>query len=196
MMYCLTKSGRLPSTLVASQRKARGMTLVEVMIVVVIVGVLSALGIYGVSRYIRSAQATEAYGVINAIRGAQDVYRQDTMKYLDVSEGSYNNTHPAGPPGAFKTSWSGGSSVAATRFRELGVELDTATYYVFACVAIAAGSGVPAPPTSKQNFGFPQQASEPMYVVVAKANIDGDSTYSYMLTHNLTNEVYVENEGE
>lgn len=172
------------------------MTLVEVMIVVVIVGVLSALGIYGVSRYIRSAQATEAYGVINAIRGAQDVYRQDTMKYLDVSEGSYNNTHPAGPPGAFKTSWSGGSTVAATRFRELGVELDTATYYVFACVAIAAGGGVPSPPTSKQTFGFPTQASEPMYVVVAKANIDGDSTFSYMLSHNLTNEVYVENEGE
>ncbi len=172
------------------------MTLVEVMIVVVIVGVLSALGIYGVTRYIRSAQASEAYGVINAIRGAQDIYRQDTMKYLDVSQGSYGNTHPAGPPGAFKTAWAGGTSVTANRFRELGVEVDSATYFTFACVAVDPGSGVPAPPTTKQSFGFPSQVSEPVYVVVAKANIDGDSTFSYMLSHSLTNEVYVENEGE
>lgn len=172
------------------------MTLVELMIVVVTVGVLSALGIYGVTRYIRSAQSTEAYGIINAIRGAQDVYRQDTMKYLDVSQGSYANTHPAGPPGAFKTSWAGGSSVAASRFRELGVELDTATYYTFACVGVNPGSAVPAPPTAKQNFGFPTQVSEPVYVVVAKANIDGDSTFSYILSHSLAADLYIENEGE
>jgi prepilin-type N-terminal cleavage/methylation domain-containing protein len=180
----------------AMNRMHRGMTLVEVMIVVVIVGVLSALGIYGVTRYIRSAQASEAYGVINAIRGAQDIYRQDTMKYLDVSQGSFSNTHPAGTPGAFKTAWAGGSSTAATRFRQLGVEVDSATYFTFACVAVDPGNGVPSPPTSKQNFGFPSQVSEPVYVIVAKANIDGDSTFSYMLTHSLTNEVYVENEGE
>lgn len=172
------------------------MTLVEVMIVVVIVGVLSALGIYGVTRYIRSAQASEAYAIINAIRGAQDVYRQDTMKYLDVSDSSYSNTHPSGAPGAFKTSWAGGTSTAANRFRELGVELDSATYFTFACVAADPGEGVPSPPTTKQDFGFPQQVSEPMYVVVAKGNIDGDSQYSYMLSHSLTNEIYTENEGE
>jgi prepilin-type N-terminal cleavage/methylation domain-containing protein len=172
------------------------MTLVELMIVVVVVGVLSSLAIFGVTKYIRSAQSTEAYGIINAIRGAQDIYRQDTMKYLDVSQGSYSNTHPAGPPGAFKTSWSGGSSTTATRFRELGVELDTATYYTFACVGVDPGNGVPSPPTSKQNFGFPTQVSEPVYVIVAKANIDGDSTFSYILTHNLTSELYIENEGE
>jgi len=172
------------------------MTLVELMIVVVVVGVLSTLAIYGVSRYIRSAQSTEAYGIINAIRGAQDIYRQDTMKYLDVSQGSYANAHPAGTPGAFKTSWAGGSTTTANRFRELGVELDTATYYTFACVAVSPGGSVPAPPTTKQNFGFPNQVSEPVYVIVAKANLDGDSTFSYIVSHSLANELYVENEGE
>lgn len=172
------------------------MTLVEVMIVVAIVGILSTLAIYGVTRYIRSAQSSEAYAVINAIRGAQDVYRQDTMKYLDVSDGNYSNTHPAGNPGAFKTSWAGGSTTAANRFRELGVELDTATYFTFACVAVDPGGAVPSPPTTKKSFGFPQQVSEPVYVVVAKGNIDGDSTFSYMLSHSMTNEIYTENEGE
>lgn len=180
----------------ARGRGQRGMTLVEVMIVVVLVGVLASLGIYGVTRYIRSAQSSEAYGIINAIRGAQDVYRQDTMKYLDVSQGSYANTHPAGAPGAFKTAWAGGSTTTANRFRELGVEVDSATYFTFACVAVLPGAGVPSPPTTKQAFGFPSQVSEPVYVIVAKANIDGDSTSSYMLTHSLTSEVYIENEGE
>jgi prepilin-type N-terminal cleavage/methylation domain-containing protein len=172
------------------------MTLVELMIVVVVVGILSALGIYGVTRYIRTAQSTEAYGIINAIRGAQDVYRQDTMKYLDVSQGSYSNTHPAGPPGAFKTSWAGGTSTTANRFRELGVELDSATYYTFACVGVDPGNGVPTPPTTKTSFGFPAQVSEPVYVILAKANIDGDTAFSYILSHSLTAELYIENEGE
>ena len=175
---------------------ATGMTLVEVMIVVVIVGVLSTLAIYGVTRYIRSAQSSEAYAVINAIRGAQDVYRQDTMKYLDVSGGNYANTHPAGNPGAFKTAWVGGSTTAANRFRGLGVELDSATYFTFACVAVDAGGSVPAPPTTKKDFGFPETVSEPVYVVVAKGNIDGDSTYAHLLSHSMTTEIYSENEGE
>lgn len=173
-----------------------GMTLVEVMIVVVIVGVLSSLAIYGVTRYIRSAQSSEAYAVINAIKGAQEVYRQDTMRYLDVSGGNYGNTHPEGDPGAFKKSWAGGTTTAANRFRELGVELDTATFFTFACVAVAPGGSVPAPPTTKKDFGFPEQVNEPVYVVVAKGNLDGDSVYSYLLSHSLTNEVYIENEGE
>src|SRR5690606_16165613 len=144
--------------------RVRGMTLVEVMVVVVIVGVLSSLAIYGVSRYIRSAESSEAYAVINAIRGAQEVYRQDTFQYLDVSAGDFGTTHPTGVPSNSKQGWGGTLGVAGQNFRLLGVEVDSGTYFTYACVAGRAGDAFPTPPTDKKEFGFPENASEPFYV--------------------------------
>ncbi len=182
-----------------SVRNARGMTLVEVMIVVVIVGILSALGIYGVQKYLRSAQASEAYAVINAIRGAQEVYRQDTFEYLDVSGGNFDNSHPSAEPGV-KQSWgvAAGASddSAGRRFQQLGVDVDSGVHFRYSCVAGRTGSSFPSVPTQKKDFGLPGTASEPFYIIVAKGDLDGDGVYSYALSHSLTDEVYAEREGE
>lgn len=179
--------------------RARGMTLVEVMIVVVIVGVLSAIGIYSVTRYIRASQASEAGTIINAIKGAQEVYRQDTMQYLDVSNGNFGNSFPSADPlrGA-KQAWAG-EGETADNFKLLGVDVDSAVYFVYSCVAVRAGATMPAPPTSTiTDFGLNADAiaAEPRYMVVAKGDLDGDGTFSYAVSHNLMNEVYTENEGD
>lgn len=64
----------------ATQRGIRGFTLVELMIVVVIIGVLASLAIYGVTKYVTNAKTAEARLSIGAIsKGAIAAYDSETM---------------------------------------------------------------------------------------------------------------------
>jgi type IV pilus assembly protein PilA len=184
--------------MLSQTQNRRGFTLVELMIVVAIVSVLATLAIYGVRKYVMSAKTSEGTDVIASIRVAEEFYRQETFVYMDVSEGSFDNLHPTASPDGNKREFAGNGDDAdlAQRFRELGVETTGPVYMGYGVVAGRSGESFPDLPTTKQNFNFPAAASEPFFVVLAKGDFDGDGTYSYMLSHSLSSEIYVEDEGE
>ena len=61
-------------------RNQRGFTLVELMIVVAIIGVLAALAIYGVSKYLANAKTAEARTALGRIsKDAQAAWQKENM---------------------------------------------------------------------------------------------------------------------
>lgn len=178
----------------------RGFTLVELLTVVAIVGVLATIAVFGVGSYIRQSKTGEAIAMVNDIRAAEEAFRSETFRYLNVTGAgttpAYKPLHPADPPGKKYVSWQGWGTTQEANFRTLGIAPTTGVRFAYAVAAVSAGSALPEPIPSDVTFGFASYTAQPAYCVLAVGDLNGDGKFSYVVGHSMGQEVNVVRSGE
>lgn len=165
---------RLPSA-------RKGMTLIELMIVVVIVSVLSLLAVTGYRKFTFRARSSEAVNFLGSIRAAQEAYFQSFGEYCGT-------TVPALWPAQIpvdKVPW--GDPVPQA-WQHLGVK---SPGYVQFQYELRAGL-----PEQDGGASFDQQPERPWFAAAARGDFlrnDGGKTSFFEITSE-TETVYRENE--
>jgi len=158
-------------------KKAKGFTLIELMIVVAIIGILAAIAIPNFLRYQLRSKFSELRTNVEAIRKSEESLRQGERPLCNVGgspaiTGAYTTlavTPSGGAPGSQKIPWVAADYAAAG---SIDWNVEGATYGVY----LAGISNQPAaPPNTVNACPAPLGALGLAYSITARSNIDGDA---------------------
>jgi len=188
------------------RRYARGFTLIEMMVVVIIVSVLAMLAIVGYRRLILSSNVSEANNMVQNIRVAQESYHSETLQYANVSPAlAAGNWYPnASPNGKTITAWGATCTVcnAGYDWSVLPVHVDGPLRFGYATLSGLAGSSV-TPTTLAVSTApggtltLPSTSTTDWYLIGAMCDLDSDgaSPDTHVYTTSWSNQLYLDNEG-
>jgi type IV pilus assembly protein PilA len=188
----------LQKTLSVTSRGTRGFTLVELMVVVAIIGILSTLAVVGYRKLVQSSHVSEATGMVQNIRVAQEGYHSETQQYAPIS-GSLTSYYPATPKYETVTAWGGSCGNCPTlQWSVLPVHVDGPVMFGYATMAGGAADPIPAAPNVAAN-PFPANVTTDWYVVAADGDLDGNATEpnnTHVFGVSWSNQLYVDHEGQ
>ena len=174
------------------------------MVVVIIMGVLATIGIASFRNQIFGSKATEAFAMVQSIRAAEERWKAENMRYLNVSTSA--TWYPAKPTGrtkrAFFTS-AGGCVPDPAPSQDCRWKLLNPTipgpvqfgYQVNAGAPSEAMTTLDADATPTGWSGWPANGDH-WYVIQAIADADGDGVYAKFVASSLRADVFRENDGE
>ena len=188
----------LQKTHPVTSRRSRGFTLVELMIVVAIVGLLATLAVVGYRKLVQSSHVSEATGMVQNIRVAQEAYHSETQQYANVSA-NLASFYPANPTYQTYNPWGGTcGNCPLVQWSALPVHADGPVTFGYATVAGLAGAAIPVPPNIP-GLQFPASTAIDWYVVSAVGDLDGNAVEpnnTHVVGVSWSNQLYVDREGQ
>lgn len=177
--------------------KRRGFTLIELMVVVLIMGILAAVGLSSFVQHTAYARNTQALAVCRSIGVAQERYRTLNGVYLNVSgDGTFNAPYPVANPGKLEYHfWGHDTHPTYLNWLDLAPEVPVYVQYSFGVVAGLPGGGFPALDVA-QAPTWPATVSDPWYVIQAVGDLDGDDDNAYIVMSSFSDRIYQESTGE
>lgn len=180
-----------------TRRAAPGMTLVELMIVVVIMGILAAVAYTGYGVYIRRSRSQEARAMLLTIASREDAYRSEFAQYCAAGRTSgsppaslgVTSAWPASAPSRIATDF---LTSVPVEWNQLGFRPTGGVRYRY---VVITGAPSTAPPGEAGYAGSPNQ--DLWYIAEAYGDLDGDSLLStYRLFSGNGNRLTITNETE
>jgi prepilin-type N-terminal cleavage/methylation domain-containing protein len=171
-------------TTTASRRLAHrwasaGMTLIELMMVVVILGVLAGVGAFSYSSYIRRSRSQEARTMLADIAARENAYRSEFGTFCSAGGTSaptslgLSNAWPASSPTSQRVPFL--STSMPQEWLQLGFRPSGDVRYRYVVLAGAP----PAAPPSPYDAGFSTAPNQDLWFVAeAYGNLDGDTVNS------------------
>jgi len=163
------------------------------MVVVAIASILATVGIVLFRRHLAASRGTEAYGVIQALRAAEESYLAENHVYLNVSTGTlwYPNT----APNTTRYAWSKSDHVDFNKWQQLAPAVNRSVMFGYLVNAGTPGTVMPALQIANSpDLTQPQPLD--WYLIQAKGDTNGDGVPALYAATSITGETYVQNEGD
>jgi prepilin-type N-terminal cleavage/methylation domain-containing protein len=170
----------------------RGFTLIELMVVVLMMGILAAMGISSFRGHLQRTKSAKALAAVRAIAAAQESYRSLHGVYLDVSATPATFYPTMTPDDTARSFFPDGGGDA--QWRLLNPTMPGLVTYGFATVAGLPGDTWPT--LSAAVTPVWPTIYEPWYVIQAIGDNDGDGDYHLIIMTSFNEKIYEEGLGE
>lgn len=177
-----------------------GFSFAELLAVVVIIGVLAAVGVTYFRRHALASKVTEAQAMVQSIRAAEERYRAENRQYLNITSPlpspSAAGNYPAAPDGSRRSFYRPvtDSDLTNKLWWTLNPVASSPVQFGYAVAAGPSGVNMATPAVAvAPGWATP---TDSWYVIQASADNDGNHVYCVVVGTSLNGELYVENEGE